>query len=294
MMQQTISKAVTCQSIGLHTGQDTTLTLFPAPADSGIVFTRTDISTGNADIPAHWSNVCDTRLCTVIANQDGASVGTIEHLMAALRGTGIDNVRIHVNGPEVPIMDGSAQQFLQMIDQAGIISQNAPQKFYKVTKAVRIEEKGKYVTLSPSGSSSFKGVIDFDHPEIGVQSHELTLLNGNFRHDIADCRTFGFKSDIEVLRAQGLARGGSLENAIVLDDESILNVEGLRRPDEFIRHKLLDAVGDLYLAGRPILGAYEGYKAGHALNNKILHALFTTPGAVETATLSAPQKAIVL
>lgn len=291
-MQQTLQNSVTCHGVGLHSGQTMTLTLHPAPADSGIVFVRTDLAEGENEIPALWDRVVDTRLCTVIANDSGASVGTIEHLMAALRGAGINNIRIEINGAEVPIMDGSALPFLAMIDEAGIEIQNAPQKALKILKEVRIEtEDGKIVELRPSDIPVYKGDIEFSHPDIGSQSYNLQLLNGNFRHDVADCRTFGFKSEVEYLRAQGLARGGSLDNAIVLDDTSILNPGGLRRSDEFIRHKLLDAVGDLYLAGAPILGEYYGRKAGHALNNQILRALFATPGAAEMVDLGlAPEE----
>lgn len=286
-MQQTLKQSVQCKGVGLHSGQEITLTLNPAPANAGIVFVRTDITEGDNEIPALWDRVVDTRLCTVIANENGASVGTIEHLMAALRGAGIDNVHIDIDGAEVPIMDGSALPFLAMIDDAGVQMQNSPQKALKILKEVRIEtEDGKVVELRPSDIPSFKGDIEFNHPDIGRQSYDLTFLNGNFRHDVADCRTFGFKSEVEYLRSQGLARGGSLENAIVLDETSILNPGGLRRDDEFIRHKLLDAVGDLYLAGAPILGEYYGCKAGHALNNQILHALFKTPGAAELVEIS--------
>ncbi len=278
-MQQTLARSLTMKGIGLHSGAVVTMTLRPAPADHGVVFVRTDIVGENDVIPARWDHVADTRLCTVIRNAEGASVGTIEHLMAALRGCGIDNILIEIDGPEVPVMDGSSAPFVALIDEAGIRAQALPRRAIKILKEVTVEQDGKRATLKPSEGSVFAGEIDFAHPSIGKQSFETRLYNGNFRHDLAEARTFGFVEEVEALRKIGLARGGSLDNAIVLDRETVLNAGGLRFADEFIRHKLLDAVGDLYLAGGPILGAYEGTKAGHALNNAILRKLVATPGA---------------
>lgn len=278
-MQKTLNKDVQCEGVGLHSGAKITLTLRPAPADHGIVFVRMDLCDANNVIPALYNNVIDTRLCTVIGNASGASVGTIEHIMAALRGCGVDNAVIALDGPEVPVMDGSAQAFVEMIDDVGLRLQPQPRRAIQVLKDVSVEEDGKIARLSPSNGFVFGGTIDFAHPSIGQQSFETRLVNGNFRHDIAAARTFGFAREVEYMRANGLARGGSLDNAVVLDDLAVINVEGLRFKDEFIRHKLLDAIGDLYLAGGPILGAYDGFKAGHKLNNKILHKLFSTPGA---------------
>lgn len=278
-MQKTLNKDVQCNGVGLHSGAKITLTLRPAPADHGIVFIRSDLQDSDNVIPALYSNVIDTRLCTVIGNKAGASVGTIEHLMSALRGCGVDNAVIVLDGPEVPVMDGSAVAFVEMIDEVGLRLQPQPRRAIQVLKEVTVEEDGKIARLSPSNGFVFGGAIDFAHPSIGHQSFETKLVNGNFRHDIASARTFGFFREVEYMRANGLARGGSLDNAIVLDDQAVMNAEGLRFTDEFIRHKLLDAIGDLYLAGGPILGAYDGFKAGHALNNKILHKLFSTPGA---------------
>lgn len=278
-MQQTIRQTLTIQGIGLHSGAIVTLTIHPAGEGHGIVFVRSDVTDRDNIIPAQWDNVADTRLCTVIANEAGASVGTIEHLMAALRGCGIDNVKIEIDGPEVPVMDGSSAPFVERFDAVGVLAQSAPRRAIRVLKEVSVTQDGKRVRLSPSDSSAFVGQIEFNHPAIGSQFFETKLYNGNFRHDLASARTFGFAHEVEAMRKMGLARGGSLDNAIVLDDMKVLNQDGLRFADEFIRHKLLDAVGDLYLAGGPILGVYEGFKAGHALNNAILHELFATPGA---------------
>ncbi len=284
-MQNTIKSSVSLNGVGLHSGKDINLVLHPAEENAGIVFVRTDISDKNNVIPALWNAVADTQLCSVIANEDGVSVGTIEHLMSALRGLNIDNVRIELNGAEVPVMDGSAMPFVELIEGAGIEAQSAPRKIIRVLKDVTVEKDGKRVTLSPADGYVFGGEIEFDHPEIGAQNYEVQLLNGNFRHDIAEARTFGFLKEVEWMRSQGLALGGSLDNAIVLNDDGVMNPNGLRFDDEFIRHKLLDAIGDLYLAGAPIMGAYDGYKAGHEMNNLILHALFADESAYEIVEL---------
>jgi len=286
-MQQTLKKTISLHGTGLHSGAEVTLVLKPSLPDTGIVFVRTDVADRNNVIPARWDHVVDTRLCTVIGNIADVTVSTIEHLMAALAGCGVDNVVIEIDGPEVPIMDGSSEPFVTAIDAVGVVRQITPRRAIKVLKSVSVEENGKVVTLSPDESSRFVGRIDFAHPSIGTQERAITLMNGNFRHDIADSRTFGFIHEVEALSKVGLALGGSLENAIVLDQDKILNPEGLRHADEFIRHKLLDAIGDLYLAG-PILGVYEGYKGGHALNNQILRKLFATDGAWEMVAVSEP------
>lgn len=273
-MQNTVQEKVELQGVGLHSGKMISLSINPAAEGSGIVFVRTDVRGRDNVIPALWNQVSNTQLCTLISNADGVEVGTIEHLMSALRGLNVDNARIELDGPEVPVMDGSAMPFVEAIEEAGLQKQNAPRRMIRVLKEVAVEMDGKRVTLSPSDLSVFAGEIDFNHPKIGLQRFETVLVNGNFKHDIADCRTFGFAQEVEWMRSKGLALGGSLENAIVLDQTSVLNPEGLRRADEFIRHKLLDAIGDLYLAGHQILGAYDGFKAGHAMNNEILKALF--------------------
>ncbi len=278
-MQHTLPSTIVINGIGLHSGAEVSMRLKPAAADSGIVFVRSDVTDRDNVVPARWDCVVDTRLCTVIGNVDGVTVGTIEHLMAALRGCEVDNVVIELDGPEVPVMDGSAALFVEAIDEIGLQVQEAPRRAIKILKEISIEEDGKIVRLVPCAGSRFGGRIDFDHPSIGKQDHEIKLLNGNFRHGLADARTFGFVHEVEALRANGLALGGSLENAIVLDDDKILNDDGLRYDDEFIRHKLLDAIGDLYLAGGPILGAYEADKPGHSMNNAILRKLFATKDA---------------
>jgi UDP-3-O-[3-hydroxymyristoyl] N-acetylglucosamine deacetylase len=285
-MQHTLQKEISLRGTGLHSGASVAMTLRPADADTGIVFIRTDIRDRDNKIPALWDRVVDTRLCTVIGNGGAVSVGTVEHLMAALRGCAIDNAIVELDGPEVPVMDGSAAPFVALIDEAGIREQPQPRRVIRVLKEVTVEEGGKFARLTPDEGSVFSGRIDFSHPSIGVQTREIKLMNGNFRHDIAAARTFGFLHEVETLRRNGLARGGSLENAIVLDDLSILNPEGLRHKDEFIRHKLLDAVGDMYLAGAPLLGAYDGHKAGHALNNALLHALFANRDAWAEAAVT--------
>ena len=284
-MQKTLKSDITMAGVGLHSGRVINLTIRPADTDTGIVFVRTDVDGKNNIIPALWNFVTDTQLCTVIANKDGASVGTIEHLMSALRGCGVDNAIIELDGAEVPIMDGSAMPFVTKIDEVGTVSQAASRKVIRVLKEVSVEHDGKRVTLKPANGSIFAGEIEFDHPEIGNQRFETQLVNGNFRHDIAEARTFGFLHEVEWMRSQGLAQGGSLDNAIVLDKETVMNAGGLRFNDEFIRHKLLDAIGDLYLAGYTIIGAYDGVKAGHAINNEILHALFADESNYEVVEI---------
>ncbi len=274
MKQHTIKADITINGVGLHSGAMVHMTLKPAAVDTGIVFMRTDIAGDGGVIPARWDRVADTRLCTVIANEAGARVGTVEHLMAALRGCGVDNVIVELDGAEVPVMDGSAAPFVARIDETGLTAQGKPRRALKILREVTVREEGKFARLMPAVGSIFGGAIEFDHPSIGRQTREITLVNGNFRHDLADARTFGFLHEVAALRKNGLAQGGSLENAIVLDEDKVLNEDGLRYGDEFIRHKLLDAIGDLYLAGAPILGAYDADKPGHALNNQLLHAVF--------------------
>ena len=273
-MQHTLASTVTIEDIGLHSGTAVSMTIYPAPADSGISFIRTDVTDRDNRIPARWDHVVDTRMCTAIGNTDGVSVATIEHLMAALRGCEIDNAIIEIDGPEVPAMDGSSEPFVRAIDAVGIKRQHKPRTAIKILKEISVRDGDKIVKLSPSAGSVFGGTIAFDHDDIGTQDYEIALVNGNFRHDLADARTFGFLKDVQAMQKIGLALGGSLDNAIVLDDKGVMNPEGLRHGDEFIRHKLLDAIGDLYLAGAPIIGAYHGVRGGHEINNRLLHKLF--------------------
>jgi len=289
-MQKTIQKTTSIEGVGLHSGKTIHMTLKPAAEDHGIVFIRTDVEADKGVVPAKWDHVVDTQLCSVIANNHDVRIGTIEHLMAALCGLGIDNLRIEIDGPEVPIMDGSSMPFVEAIEKAGLEYQAKPRRAIRVLKEVCVMHDGKKVTLSPSEESHFTGDIDFEHPSIGRQSFETTLVNGNFKHDIANARTFGFMKEVEWMRSNGLALGGSMDNAIVLGDGEVLNPEGLRSEDEFIRHKLLDAIGDLYLAGGVLLASYDGHKAGHAINNAILKALFADPAAYEFVDFYGDEK----
>lgn len=273
-MQHTINHSISIDGIGLHSGKIVHMVLRPAQADHGIVFKRMDMEEGKNIVPALHDKVTDTRLCTLISNEHGARIGTIEHLMAALRACNVDNVLVELDAAEVPVMDGSSKAFVEAIEEAGLKEQAKPRRAIKILKDVVVRDGDKEVRLSPSMVPVYAGRIEFPHADIGAQEYSLKLVNGNFKHDVADCRTFGFLKDVEMMRAAGLALGGSLENAVVMNDDGVMNPEGLRCHDEFIRHKLLDAVGDLHLAGAPILGAYYGHKGGHALNNALLHALF--------------------
>lgn len=248
--------------------------LNPAPADSGVVFRRTDIKGGGAEIKATYDNVCDTRLCTTIGDGNGVTISTIEHLMAALSGAGIDNVLIEVNGGEIPIMDGSAAPFLFLIDCAGVVDLEATRRTLCIKRAVTISEDGKVASLLPSDSYSLDFEIDFDSTAIARQSMRVDFVDGVFKDELSRARTFGFMHEVEALRAAGFAKGGSLENAVVVSGDEVLNEDGLRFDDEFVRHKILDAVGDLYLAGGRIMGHFSGVCTGHALNNKLLRAVF--------------------
>ncbi len=276
-MQHTLAKSVTIKGIGLHSGTEVTMNVKPAPVNHGISFVRTDMK--NSQIPAKWDRVVDTRLCTVIGNKEGATIGTVEHIMAALRGCHIDNAIIELNGQEVPIMDGSSSYFVNAFDEVGIKSQMAARRAIKLLKNIEIVEDDKKVSLTIGKRPAFEGEIDFSHPEIGNQTYKIEMVNGAFRHNLAKARTFGFIEEVNALRNMGLALGGSLDNAIVLEKDKIMNEDGLRFDDEFIRHKLLDAIGDLYLAGAPIIGTYHGVKAGHAMNNKLLHTMFKDDNA---------------
>ncbi len=284
-MQKTVSKQVTLNGVGVHSGAETCLKIKPGAAGTGIVFVRTDVTDRKNVIPARYDRVVDTKLCTVIANNEKVSVGTIEHLMAGLRACDIDNAVIELDGPEVPIMDGSARPFMRAIDQAGFSYQDAPRKAIRVLKEVSYKEDDKIVTLKPGQGSSFDITIDFESSVIGLQRAQLDLFADDFETEASDARTFGFLHEVEYLQSQGLALGGSLDNAVVIDGERVLNREGLRYDNEFARHKLLDAVGDLYLAGLPIIGHCQGYKAGHAMNNGVLRQLFADPTAYEIVDL---------
>lgn len=275
-MQRTVAGPVLFAGIGVHGGLKATATVRSASAGSGISFRRTDVATGDNVIPARFDNVVDTRLCTVLANKSGVKVSTVEHIMAALSGLGVDNAMIDVDGPEAPIMDGSSAPFVEGIRKVGIVSQDSPRPAIEILRRVEVREGDKVATLSRSRNRCFemRFEIDFADAAIGRQERSLPLVNGAFVDELCRARTFGRLAEVEQLRAVGLARGGSLANAIVVDGDKVLNEDGLRYDDEFVRHKMLDAVGDLYLAGAPIIGAYRGVRAGHDLTNKLLHKLF--------------------
>lgn len=254
--------------------------VLPAAPDTGVVFVRTDVrGPASRMIAASGEAVCKTQLGTVIGNADGVTVATIEHLMAALAMLGVDNARVELNGPEMPIMDGSSAPFVQMLDQAGRRAQDAPRRFVEILEPVEVVDGDKWARLSPCQGFEVAFEIAFDSPVIGRQRVDMPMGERAFRNELADCRTFGFLKDVEALRAVGLARGGSLENVVVIDGDRILNPEGLRRPDEFVRHKALDAIGDLYVLGGPLIGRYEGVLAGHGLNNALVRALLARPSA---------------
>jgi UDP-3-O-[3-hydroxymyristoyl] N-acetylglucosamine deacetylase len=277
--QHTLAGPAIFAGIGVHTGQHVRVAILPAPADSGIVFVRTDIQDRDNRLPALGEAVVQTRLGTVLGNAAGSTVSTIEHLMAAMCALGVDNAVVELDGPEVPIMDGSAQPFVEMLDHAGLRRQEAPRRFIEVLERIEVVDGDATVTLSPSDRFEMAFEIVFDNQAIGHQRVDLTIDETSFRDELANCRTFGFLHEVEALRRAGLARGGSIENVVVFDGETLLNPEGLRRADEPVRHKALDAVGDLYLLGGPLIGRYEGVKAGHSANNAVVRALLARPEA---------------
>ncbi|MGA8194111.1 MAG: UDP-3-O-acyl-N-acetylglucosamine deacetylase, partial [Acetobacteraceae bacterium] len=274
--QRTLKASIGCVGIGLHSGLRVNMTLRPAPVDHGIVFRRTDLG---IDIPARFDHVVDTRLATVLGLDDGtARIGTVEHLMAALAGSLIDNAVIEVDGPELPILDGSAAPYLFLLDCAGSVEQELPRTVIQVHRRVRVSDGDAFAELRPAAPGSpgldMAMSIDFSAPAIGRQALSLDLTPDNFRRELARARTFTLAQEIEQMRAAGFALGGSLDNAVVVDEARVLNPAGLRMPDEFARHKLLDAVGDLALAGAQLCGRFIAHRSGHALNNRLLHALF--------------------
>ncbi len=277
-LQHTLAGPAIFAGVGLHTGAHVRVAILPAPAGSGVVFVRTDLA-GDNRVPARAERVIAARLNTEIANAAGARVATIEHLMAALAALNVDNAIVELDGPEVPIMDGSAEPFVQLIDRAGRRAQDAGRSFIEILEPVEAADGDKRATLSPATGFELAFEIAFDSPVIGRQRFDGLMDEAAFRAELADARTFGFLHEVEALRAAGLALGGSLENAVVVDGDRILNPEGLRRPDEFVRHKALDALGDLYVLGSPIIGRFEGIYAGHALNNALVRALLARPDA---------------
>ena len=285
--QRTLKTTVRATGVGLHTGAKVTLGLRPAPIDTGIVFCRTDLP-GNPAIPARALNVTNTTMATVIEH-DGARVSTVEHLMSALFGLGVDNAYIDVSAEEVPIMDGSAGTFVFLLQQAGIEEQAAIKKYVRILKTVELQRGDKRVRLEPFNGFKVGFSIEFAHPvfEATQNTVEVDFGQVSFVRDVARARTFGFTQDEEMMRAKGLGRGGSLDNALVIDDFRVLNADGLRMDDEFVMHKALDAVGDLYLLGRPLIGAFHGHKSGHELNNLLVRKLIADSSAWEEVTFDS-------
>ena len=291
-MQTTLRRETTLVGTGLHSGRPARIRLHPATT-GGIRFRRVDVTDRDNLIPARWDLVSDTRLCTMLTNAAGVSVGTVEHLMAALAGTGVTHVEIDIDGPEVPIMDGSALRFAKAILRAGLAAVPGPLEAIRVLRPVRDVQGDVVAELAPAEVLSIDFKIDFADAAIGRQARRLTMENGAFLHELADCRTFCRREEVEAMRAAGLALGGSLDNAVVVDGARVLNPGGLRRADEFVRHKMLDALGDLALAGAPILGAYRGVRAGHGATNRLLRRLFASPGAFEWVRLDAGAAALL-
>ncbi len=287
MRQRTLKARVQTTGVGLHSGQRVEITLRPAAPDTGIVFRRVDLD-DPIDIPAVADRVTDTRMASTLSAADegpnaSIKVATVEHLMSALAGLGIDNLYVDVTAAEIPILDGSAGSFVFLIQSVGVVEQNAPKRFIRVRRPVEIRDGDKWARLEPHEGFKLRFEIEFGHPAIDAtgQCYEIDFATTSYVKEIARARTFGFVQDVEALRALGLAQGGSLENAIVMDEYRVLNAEGLRFDDEFVKHKILDAIGDLYLVGHPLLAIYSAYKSGHAMNNGLLRALLAQPDAYE-------------
>jgi len=289
--QRTLNDRVSLAGIGVHSGKPVAITISPADADTGINFLRTNLpNSSDVEIPARHDAVGSTELCTVLGDPRGASVATVEHLMAALSGLAIDNAMIEIDGAEVPVMDGSARAFVDAIDQAGTVQQSAPRRFIRVDKTVRVAQGTGFAEFRPLNRFRIEVSIDFDCPVVGRQALGLDINPKTFRRDIARARTFGYMRDVEKLWAAGYALGSSLENSVVIGDDAVVNPEGLRYPDEFVRHKALDAVGDLALSGAPILGLYRSHKGGHKLNATALSALLSRRDAWTLVTEPAERE----
>ena len=284
LKQRTLSSKIRPSGVGLHTGKKISLTLKPAPSNSGIVFKRTDIE--SASIKASLENVFDTRLSTSLSN-DEIKISTVEHLLSALAGIGIDNAIVELDGPEVPIMDGSARPFVFMIQSAGIQEQSEAKRFIKIKKTIEVKQDEKWAKIEPFDGFKVAFTIDFDHPAFSEtsQSSEIDFSSVSYLSQVSRARTFGFAKDIELLRKNNLALGGSVNNAIVIDDYKVVNEEGVRFQDEFVKHKILDAIGDLYLLGHGLIGSFSAYKSGHHLNNLLLRELINNVHAWEEVTI---------
>ena len=282
--QKTTVAPAIIAGVGVHTGDRVRLAVRPAPAGTGIVFVRTDIKDRDNRIPVSGEAVVDARLNTMIENAAGIRLSTIEHLMAAFSALGVSNAVVEVDGPELPILDGSALQFVQLLDRAGFRRQEAPVRYIEILEPIRVEDGDKTAALLPCDRFEMRFEIDFASPVIGNQVVDFVVDEETFRTEIMAARTFGFAHEVEALRRAGLARGGSLENAVVIDGDQILNPGGLRMEREFVKHKALDAIGDLYVLGAPLLGRYEGVKAGHAINNLLVRELLANPQAWREVT----------
>ena len=293
LRQRTLKNVIRATGVGLHSGEKVYLTLRPAPVDAGIVFRRVDLDPV-VEIPARADSVTETMLCTGLS-QDGGKVMTVEHLMSALAGLGIDNAYVELSAPEVPIMDGSSGPFVFLLQSAGIAEQEAPKRFMRIREAVEVRDGDKVARFEPHDGFRIGFTVEFDHPAIPTSRSraEVDFSTSSYVREVSRARTFGFMRDLEFMRERNLGLGGSMDNAIVLDEFRVLNEDGLRYADEFVRHKILDAVGDLYLAGRPIIGAFEGFKSGHALNNKLVRALLARPEAWEEVVFDDPDAAPV-
>ncbi|WP_439471760.1 UDP-3-O-acyl-N-acetylglucosamine deacetylase [Brevundimonas sp.] len=290
-LQKTTVAPAIIAGVGVHTGDRVRLAVRPAPVGTGIVFVRTDITDRDNRIPVSGEAVVDARLNTMIENAAGVRLSTIEHLMAAFAALGVSNAVVEVDGPELPILDGSALQFVQLLDRAGFRKQEAPVEYIEILEPIRVQEGDKSAVLLPCDRYEMRFEIDFATPVIGNQVVDFVVDEQTFRDEIMAARTFGFAHEVEALRKAGLARGGSLENAVVIDGDQILNPGGLRMEREFVKHKALDAIGDLYVLGAPLLGRYEGVKAGHAINNLLVRELLANPQAWRVVT-RVPQMAM--
>ena len=287
--QRSLKNVIRATGVGVHTGEKVYMALRPAPVDTGIVFCRTDLP-GNPEILAHALNVHDTRLATVLEG-NGARVSTVEHLMSAFAGLGIDNAYVDLSGEEVPIMDGSAGPFVFLLQSAGIEEQAKPKQYIRVKQTIEIRADDKFVRLEPFEGFKLSFAIEFNHPVFNADTSEVEIdfANVSFIKEVSRARTFGFTHEVEMLRERGLGRGGSLDNAIVIDDFRVLNADGLRFEDEFVKHKALDAVGDLYMLGHPLICAFYGHKSGHALNNQLVRALLADESAFERVTFDTAE-----
>lgn len=282
--QRTLKNSIRAMGVGVHTGEKVFLTLMPGNVDTGIVFRRVDLNPV-VEIPARCENVGETTLSTTLV-KDGVRVSTVEHLMSAFAGLGIDNAIVEVSAPEVPIMDGSAGPFVFLLQSAGVQEQAAPKRFLRIKQKIKIQDKDKWVSLSPYNGFKVSFKLDYDHPVLknNIQEATFDFSSASYVKEVSRARTFGFLSEYEWLRSQNLALGGSLNNAIVLDDYRVMNEDGLRYEDELVKHKILDAVGDLYLLGTGLIGAFSGYKSGHTLNNRLLKSLLAKKSAWEIVT----------